>query len=92
MSFCKCFRCGKGFESVNPDDVAGDGRCPNCEEKAAKIAKAVDIQLAKQRLGVLPAKSRIRELFTEEQIQKGEIAGSHFLKSRELGINFSPDG
>lgn len=88
MASCKCFRCGNGFDSINEDDVAGDGKCPNCIEASKRIAFKVDIDMAKKRSE--KPMSRIRQLFTEEQILKGDMAGSPRINIKDLGIN--PNG
>lgn len=70
MASCKCFRCGKGYDSLNEDDIAGDGRCAECKEVAKKIALKVDIEIGNSRRKNRD-KSRIRQLFTEDQIRDG---------------------
>ena len=74
MSEAICFQCKARFESPNPDALLGDSRCTACEEKAKKIAFKVDIEMAKRRLD--PTPSRIRQLFSEEEILKGDIGGA----------------
>lgn len=81
---CKCFRCGKGFESQNPDDVAGDGRCEACADMAKKIAFKVDIEMSNKRRLEPPTESRIRKIFTEEQILNGTAAGSPRINFKDI--------
>ena len=83
---CQCFKCLKGYESENPDDIAGDGRCPDCAKEAARIALKVDLEMANKRAANPIPKSRIRELFTEEEILKGEVAGTRRINIKDLGI------
>lgn len=46
MYTCKCFKCGKEFESENQLNQDGFGRCPPCEvvwkEMAEKVNKSVE--------------------------------------------------
>lgn len=87
MGKANCFRCHQDYASNNQDDLAGDGKCAPCKELSKKIAFKVDIEMAKRRAERMPQVSRIRQLFTEEQIQKGEIAGSSRINIKDLGIN-----
>ena len=58
----KCFRCKGGYDSQNPDDIEGDGKCPKCEEISKKIAFQVDIKMAEYRKLNPPVESRIKQL------------------------------
>jgi len=68
---CRCFQCKTGYESNKEDDVAGDGRCPACAERAKLMALKVDVDMSNRRREGSP--SRIRQLFTEEQIRTGLV-------------------
>ncbi len=91
MATCKCFLpgCTKTFDSVNEDDIAGDGRCPEHKEIGQKVAFKVDIEMSKlRRERGATGPSRMRQVFTEEEIRTGKTADGrlpHF-KARDLGI------
>ena len=83
---CQCFKCLKGYESENPDDIAGDGRCPNCAEEAKRIALRVDLQMEQKVKALRSETSRIRQLFTEEEILKGSVDQNRRINIKDLGI------
>lgn len=88
MANCLCFRCGKGYESKNEDDIAGDGKCDRCKVESMRIAQSVDILMA-NRAHKLPQKSRLRELgLVDENNQPIPIKG---INARGLGVNFGQD-
>lgn len=88
MATAQCFRCNKGFQSVDPDDIAGDGKCPECKEFSKKVALKVDIEMANRRSNPV---SRIRQMFTEEEILLGDKASAaKRINIRDLGI--TPSG
>ena len=89
MATCECFQCKKGYDSKNPDDIAGDGKCFACNERSKKLAFKIDIEMAERRKNNPIPESNIRKFFTEEQILKGEIAGSPRINFKDLGIQFS---
>ena len=83
-----CFLCNQPYESQNNDDLAGDGKCTPCKEKSKQIAFRVDIEMAKKRAANPTPTSRIRQLFSEEEILKGDtIQLQKRLNIRDLGIN-----
>lgn len=85
MSNCTCFRCQRKYSSPDPDDVAGDGRCPDCKELGKRAAFKVDIEMANKRQAREP--SRIRQIFTEEEIRLGDTAGAaKRIRLADLGI------
>ena len=88
MGTAKCFRCLKDYESNNPDDLEGDGRCDACKELGKKIAFKVDIDISNRRLHETPVKSRLREIFTEQEIIEGDVGKAmKTINMRDLGIN-----
>ena len=42
----KCFRCQEGYDTQNPDDLEGDGKCLKCKEITQKIAFDIDLKFA----------------------------------------------
>lgn len=91
MATCKCFKCGRGFESINEDDVVGDGQCKECIERSKKVALKVDIEMAQRRSGEVfkekdPAK--VRAEIIQDIIHNPNK--STWLNARDLGIN--PNG
>lgn len=83
-----CFRCQHKYESNDPDDLAGDGKCKPCKELSARIATQVDKQMAQKRMQDEAPVSRIRQLFTEEEIRTGDMGkgGSRRINIKDLGI------
>lgn len=76
MTFnCKCFKCGKGYESEKEVDTDGDGNCPSCFEETQRIAKAVDEKF-KGRIFTQPKRINIDEL--------PRIKGTNYINARDL--------
>ena len=84
---CKCFRCGNGYNSSNPDDVAGDGRCPACAELGKKIAFELDIKMAEFRRKNPIQPSPYKKLL--EQLPS-DANGRIIINARDLGVDFRP--
>ena len=77
--------CGREYQPEDPED--GPDKCQDCRKRSAEIAFKVDIEIGKRRANQPAPTSRIRELFTEEQIRDGEIAGgNNRFNIRDLGI------
>lgn len=87
MAIAYCFRCKTGFESFNDDDLAGDGKCEKCKELSKRIAFDVDMKIAEERKHNPVPQSLIRQMFTEEEILKGDKAGAlKRINAKELGL------
>lgn len=77
--------CGRDYTPEDPED--GADKCFECRKRSQEIAFKVDIEIGQRRANApqLPT-SRIRQLFSEEQILNGDLAGSPRLNMRDLGI------
>lgn len=49
MATCKCFRCGRAYQSEDPEAVEGFEKCNDCIELSKKIAIRVDLEMEKRR-------------------------------------------
>ena len=87
MARAKCFRCQNGYDSNNPDDLAGDGRCSPCKELAKRIAFEIDIKMSEHRrknpILISPYKKLIDQL-------PPDVSGRIIVKASDLGVNFQP--
>jgi len=80
MTTAKCFVCNQEYGSDNPDDLAGDGRCPKCEEMRKAVAFKVDIEIAEKRKHN-PLVPNERSEMIKELFEKGGQ-----IRARDLGI------
>ena len=85
MARSQCFQCGKGYDSNNPDDIAGDGRCPPCKEFAKKVAFEIDIKMAEYRRKNPISPSRYKRFVDRLDASS---SGRIIIPARELGISF----
>ena len=85
----ECFRCHKGYDTLDPDKIAGDGKCPPCEELSKNIAFQVDMKMAEIRKNRPPVKSRLQELGLVDEY--GNPTPIKRISASQLGVNFNPD-
>lgn len=78
----KCFRCGEDFGSNDPDDLAGDGRCPKCKEIGKRAAAQTDKKIAAMRLA---NPDRFHTPHTE--VIKNLVEKGGRINIRDLGIS-----
>lgn len=97
MAIAKCFRCKEDYESSNPDDIVGDGRCKSCKDLGQRVALKVDIDMANKRMNETRAKSRLEEMGISHEGHQLDLSG-RIIKAappvhigmRDLGI--TPNG
>lgn len=97
MTNCKCFQCKTDYQSANPDDIAGDGRCPSCAERAKAMAIKVNAEVSAQRFA---DRSNLRDFVDEEQIQglkidpaTGRVIGGKAIEPIRLNsLGITPHG
>lgn len=86
MSQATCFVCLKQYGSDNPDDLAGDGRCADCEKMRKAVAIKVNAEIAQKRFHDRndPVKIAARE--RAEKIKALAGGSDMFFKAAELGL------
>lgn len=86
----KCImpNCDRNYKPEFEED--GPDKCEECRQKSAEIAFKLDIQFGERKRNEAPMQetSRIRQLFTEEEIRKGDLGkgSSKGINIRDLGI------
>ena len=70
---CICGKCGVNFQSVKEMDLDGDGRCPECQQKADNIAQKVQAIMNERNKNRPPPKPKPQEM-----------PGTHFINARDL--------
>lgn len=93
---CKCFQCKTDYQSNNPDDIAGDGRCEGCAARAKAMAIKVNAEISNQRLN---GTSLLAEFMRPDQVQglqldqSGRIIGGRPMEPINISqLGITPHG
>lgn len=84
----KCImpNCEREYQPEIEDD--DPDKCDECRKRSAEVAFKVDIEMGKRRSAMPVETSRIRQLFTEEQIRDGDLGKGDAprINARDLGL------